>query len=297
MSALYLRVDVCTRRGLHRGVPALLDVLRRAGVRATFFVTLGPDRTGRALVHLLRPDFARRVFGLGGGRTYGFRAALYGTVLAAPRVAEGASSLLRRIEGEGHELAPHGWDHRGWQDGLDAYPEGRLRREFRRMMETYEGILGHPAGAFAAPAWRVNRALLELEEEADLAFASDARGAFPFRAVWEDRTFRVPQLPVTLPTLDERTGPGGAEGFFAELLGRLRGAGPYACYAAHAEVEGGPFREAFERFLRLVDRPIRPLGTAPRDRLPPHVLTRRVIPGRPWPGGAQGPPREGGDAG
>lgn len=297
MRALYLRVDVCTHRGLHEGVPALLDVLRRTGVRATFFVTFGPDRTGRALVHFLRPAFARRVFGLGGGRAYGLRSALYGTILAAPRVGAAASDLLRRIEGEGHEVAPHGWDHRGWQDRLDAYPPARLRREFRRMMEAYEAILKRPARSFAAPAWRVNRALLELEEEAGLAFASDTRGTFPFRAVWQERAFQVPQLPVTLPTLDEGLGPEGPERFFAGLLGKLRGREAYACYAAHAEIEGGPFRDAFERFLRLADRPIRPLGEAPRDVLPRHAVTRRAIPGRPRPVSAQGPPPAGGEAG
>ena len=47
-----LRVDVDTIRGLSEGVPQILDILYEVGVHATFFVTMGPDRTGRNLFQL-----------------------------------------------------------------------------------------------------------------------------------------------------------------------------------------------------------------------------------------------------
>ena len=43
---LALRVDVDTRRGLSDGVPRLLELFRRLDVTASFFVTMGPDRSG-----------------------------------------------------------------------------------------------------------------------------------------------------------------------------------------------------------------------------------------------------------
>ena len=41
---LSLKVDACTYEGLHVGVPSLLGLLRRHGVRASFFLAFGPDK-------------------------------------------------------------------------------------------------------------------------------------------------------------------------------------------------------------------------------------------------------------
>ena len=44
-----LKVDCDTFVGTRDGIPALLDIFARRGIRATFFFTLGPDRSGVAL--------------------------------------------------------------------------------------------------------------------------------------------------------------------------------------------------------------------------------------------------------
>ena len=56
---LGLRIDVCTYEGLRTGVPTLLRLLDRHRVRASFFVTLGPDRSGRAILQALRPGLSQ----------------------------------------------------------------------------------------------------------------------------------------------------------------------------------------------------------------------------------------------
>src|SRR5439155_1550905 len=70
-----LRVDVDTRRGLTEGVPRLLELFRLAGVRASFFVTMGPDRSGRAIRRALRPSFLLKMWRTNALRLYGFRSA------------------------------------------------------------------------------------------------------------------------------------------------------------------------------------------------------------------------------
>ena len=46
---LGLKVDVDTLRGYLEGVPALLDLFRKRGIRASFFFSMGPDNSGKAI--------------------------------------------------------------------------------------------------------------------------------------------------------------------------------------------------------------------------------------------------------
>jgi undecaprenyl phosphate-alpha-L-ara4FN deformylase len=280
---LYLRVDVCTYRGLRDGVGGVLEVLRKTGARATFFVTFGPDRSGLALAKLLRPSFALRMLRNRAASTYGLATAFYGTLLPAPLVGAGLGEAVRRIRDEGHEVGAHGWDHRGWQDGLPRYRRERLRDEFARMREAYRKVLGREPASFAAPAWMVTADLLALEAEAGLRFASDARGTRPFLPAFAGREFSVPQLPVTLPTLDECLGRLPRERFVGETLALARSQAEYSCYTAHAETEGGAYRRELESILSRLERPVLPLGEAPLRDLPRRSMSMSSIPGRDYP--------------
>ncbi len=282
MTPLRLRVDVCTYRALREGVPGVLGALRDAKIRATFLVAFGPDASGLALLKLLRPSYAWKVFRSGGTGTYGWASAFYGTLRPAPLVGAGLPDQVRRIQGEGHEVIPHGWDHRRWQDCLPRYAKERLRDEFRRMMDSAAGILGAPPRAFGAPAWLVTEELLALEEEAGFEWAADTRGTRPFLPELEGRAFGVPQLPVTLPTLDEALGVLDPEAFVDDILGRMRGQPEYCCFAAHAEAEGLAFRKPFERLLRSLDRPASPLGETSLKDLPRRRIVSRRVGGRPY---------------
>ena len=61
MARIALKVDVDTLRGTREGVPRLLDALAKAGARATFLWSLGPDHTGWALRRIFRPGFFAKV--------------------------------------------------------------------------------------------------------------------------------------------------------------------------------------------------------------------------------------------
>src|SRR5439155_25247480 len=124
-----LRVDVDTRRGLHDGVPRLLALFRRLDVVASFFVTMGPDRSGLAIRRAWRPAFLMKMLRTNPFRLYGLRTLLSGTVLPAQPVAAGAPALLREIAAAGHEVAPHGWDHVSWQDRIDRLSPAALRAD------------------------------------------------------------------------------------------------------------------------------------------------------------------------
>lgn len=282
MSPLHLRIDVCTYRGLRDGVPALLDLLRRVKARATFFITFGPDASGLALLKLLNPSFAWKMLRTRAGATYGWATAFYGTLLPSPMVGSGLVDVVKRVRGEGHEVGTHGWDHRRWQDRLPKYKPERLRDEFKRMINAYGSVLGAPPAAFAAPAWLVSPLLLELEGEAGLAWAGDARGSRPFLPRFEGRDYPVPQLPVTLPTLDECQGRQTPEEFVEETLRGMSAQPGYCCFTAHAESEGRAHQGVLEAILARCGRPTAPLGEAPRSDLPRLEMAMGRVPGRPY---------------
>ena len=53
-----LKVDCDTFLGTRDGIPRLLEIFAARGIRATFFFTLGPDRSGLAV----RRVFTRKGF-------------------------------------------------------------------------------------------------------------------------------------------------------------------------------------------------------------------------------------------
>jgi undecaprenyl phosphate-alpha-L-ara4FN deformylase len=56
-----LKVDVDTLRGTREGVPRLAALLKKHGVDATFYFSVGPDHTGRAVRRVFRKGFAQKV--------------------------------------------------------------------------------------------------------------------------------------------------------------------------------------------------------------------------------------------
>lgn len=290
MTPLRLRVDVCTYRGLRDGVPGVLEVLRSAKAKATFYVTFGPDASGLALLKLLNPKFALKMLRTKAASTYGWATAFYGTLLPSPLVGAGLPDTLRRIQGEGHEIGAHGWDHRRWQDRLPAYDAGRLKEEFSKMLDAYRAILGSPPASFAAPAWLLTRDLFDLTQQSGLRFGSDTRGRAPFLPVFEGREGTVPQYPVTLATLDECLGRMTPEDFVEESLRESRKQSDYACFTAHAESEGMGYRGVLESLLARLDRPVGPLGElSPGGELPRRDIRLGRVPGRPYDVCLQGP--------
>jgi len=285
---LGLRVDVDTHDGMRGGVPRLLEILSGAGVRASFFFAMGPDRSGLAVLNALRPRFAAKMLRTGAARLYGWRTLLSGTLLPSRPVAMSFPDLVRRADRGGHETGVHAWDHRAWQDRLRRFPAARVRSELDRGRAAYTEIVRRPPRCFAAPAWLTRDVALLHQERFDLLYASDCRGIEPFLPRIDGRALRTPQVPATLPTLDEALGAESpdAQAFFAMIGQRLRGAA-WPVLTLHAELEGGPFAGHLEAFLaRLKQDGIDcvPLGELLGERRRCGELPLRAIQALPVPG-------------
>ncbi len=295
---LALKIDVDTRRGMDEGVPRLLETLARAGLKATFFVTMGPDNSGKAAFRVFRRrGFAKKMVRTNALRMYGLRTALSGTLLPARPVGSGRPDLMGAIAEAGHEAGVHGWDHVRWHDGILDMAPAEAAAELRQAAEAFAAALGRPPSCASAPGWVVSAGVLGEEERLGIRYAADTRGTVPFLPRSGGRTFRVPQLPTTLPTLDEMLGRDGVtEGTFAARLVELaEKGGRDAVFTLHAEAEGMSFHACLDDLLRrLADRGIAPVpcgalveGLDPAA-LPVHEVVVGEVPGRAGPISVQG---------
>jgi undecaprenyl phosphate-alpha-L-ara4FN deformylase len=287
---LGLRIDVCTYEGLRSGVPNLLPLLAGFGVRASFFVAFGPDRSGRAIRQALRPGFLSKMRRTRALRLYGWRTLLSGTLLPARRAAD-LPDALRAIGGAGHELALHGYDHRRWQDRVASMAERDVRQDMTQALAVCERVTGRRPVGFGAPGWQCSPTSLRLVDEIGFDYASDTRGRRPFFPSVEGVRLRTLQLPTTLPTLDEVLGLDGTDGEgFVALVSRALDAAPWPVLTLHAEAEGGCFLGVTRRLLaRLAAEGVRcrPLSevvalvrAASGDRIPVAEIVQRPIRGR-----------------
>lgn len=283
---LGLKIDVDTYDGLKDGVPRLLAALAGRGLRATFYVPGGPDHSGRAALRLFRQrGFAAKMLRTGGLALYGPRTALRGTLLPGVPMTR-ARAELRAVVAAGHELGVHGWDHVAWHDAIDRAPYAAVVAGLERARDALAEAAGQRPESAGAPGWHATFATLHAVDALGFRFASDTRGAGPFRPRLLGYDFRTPQLPTTLPTLDEVARRGDRPD---ELVARYRAwiaARPWNVLTAHAEVEGRLFLPFLEGLLdRLAADGVRtaPLGelaaALPAD-LPRSGVERGELPGR-----------------
>ena len=248
---LALKVDVDTYRGTREGVPRLREALKRHAAGATFLFSLGADHTGRAIRRVFRPGFVRKATRTSVIDHYGIRTLLYGTLLPGPDIGRSCGDTLRGVRDAGFEVGIHSFDHVRWQDSVAARDHAWTRAEMSKAVERFQEVFGVPPRTHGAAGWQMNLHAYQLEEEFGFTHASDGRGTCPFLPVFDGRVGRVPQLPTTLPTLDELVGRDDLTpaNVHEEVLSRTASSSQHHVYTLHAELEGMKWLPTFERLL------------------------------------------------
>jgi len=249
---LALKVDVDTLAGTQTGVPELLRVLDRHGVRATFLFSLGPDHTGRAIKRVFRPGFFGKVRRTSVLSHYGWRTLLYGTLLPGPDIGRRTADVMRSVEAAGHEVGVHAWDHCLWQDGVAKASPEWTRRQLELACDRFAEIFGRRPLVCGAAGWQMNPSAYQAEVDAGFRYASDGRGRSPYWPIIDGRRVACLQLPSTLPTLDELIGRDDLSEATPEATLVAATASPTRdghVYTLHAEIEGGLLRDTFDRLL------------------------------------------------
>ncbi len=287
MKCIALKIDADTYRGTRAGVPALAELLLRYDALGTIFFSLGPDHSGREA----------RSTSL--GKYYDLRTRLYGRLLPGPNIGARCAETLRQASSAGFEVGIHAWDRVAWEQKIQQAENQWVEAEMGKACARFADIFAEPAKAHGAAGWRMNRHALRLTQRLGFDYASDCRGNHPFIPVIDGEIIACPQIPTTLPTLDEILAlePGFSPSQAADRILQLSSVIPGDhVFNLRAELEGMQFGRAIEHLIsgwKSKDYQLVPLRDI-RSRLDTQSLPRHTVrfsetPGRPGLRMTQGP--------
>ena len=287
MKRIALKIDADTCLGTLTGVPALTALLKKHEAQGSFFFSLGPDSSGRQNA----TDSLKRFYGL--------KTRLYGRLLPSPDIGKRCRDILCQTHEAGFETGIHAWNRVAWEERILDADNAWSKTQIEQAEKRFSELLSIRANAHAAAGWRSNRHALRLTQRLGYAYASDCHGNHPFIPVIDGEIAACPQLPTTLPTLDEimTLEPGLSADQAAERIFQLSIAIPGDhVFTLRAELEGMLFQATFERLLAgwkqegfsLV--PLRDIrDTLEISELPRHAVHLTDVPGRPGKRLTQGP--------
>lgn len=249
---IILKVDVDTLRGTREGVPRLVQLFEQHQVPATFLFSLGPDHTGRAIRRVFRPGFLSKVSRTSVLSHYGFKTLLYGTLLPGPKIAQRGFREMQAVQKAGFETGIHTWDHNAWQDHLADAEDAWVERSMSQALSAYRQVFGTAPRVHGAAGWQMNLHAFQLLDRLGFQVSSDCRGHSPFLPVVDGLSFRCPQVPTTLPTLDELIGRDGMDetnvGDYLLEQTRTKPRSGHV-FTLHAELEGMKMLNLLEQLI------------------------------------------------
>jgi len=287
---LALKIDIDTYRGTREGVPNLLRLFDKYNIDATFLFSLGPDHTGRALKRVFRPGFLSKVSRTSVVSHYGIKTLMYGVLLPGPDIGKRCAGILRSVRDAGHEVGIHTWDHIRWQDGVERANAQWTEREMTLAVRRFAEVFKTPPLTHGAAGWQMNDHALALTAKLGFDYSSDGRGHSPFMPFVAGKIIPCPQLPGTLPTLDELLGVDDLTAAnVARYMLQLTESPPAHApvFTLHAELEGMKLLPIFEQLLQgwraqgydlCTTRAV--FKTLDLKTLPVHRMVRGTIPGR-----------------
>ena len=193
-------MDVDTIKGLTQGIPRILDILEDFQIRATFFIAMGPDKTGRNLLHL--PRRRNRSFKISPLRKYGMKQMLYGLLIPSPIMEEHAP-VIKNISKRGHEIGLHGYNHYRWANYFHKMSTEDVEEQIYRGISVFMKIIRRKPRGFAAPAFRWSKKSLLATNKWNFIYSSDMHGKEAFYPEIEGKKLEMLQIPVSEPLIED----------------------------------------------------------------------------------------------
>ncbi|MGZ4925750.1 MAG: polysaccharide deacetylase family protein [Halobacteriota archaeon] len=249
-----IRIDVDSARDIAL-LPELLDLLQLLDVKATFFITTGPDRLALNLFkYIADPRMSVRFIKSKPFR-YGAHS-LHGILRKIP-VEAVCPEVLQRANNEGHELGLHGYDHFMWVNRLQQMDETKIKALISTGLKALQATAQADVRGFASPGFAVTSALLRAIQSLDFDYSSDFKinmPAPPFYPETEAKRSPVLQVPVSMDSIGELLTAGFSED---EIKAKMRynkdvwhtKRVPFVIYA-HPAHEVGCYLELFSSVLQ-----------------------------------------------
>jgi len=180
-----LRIDLESDKGIKKGVPKILKLLKKHKIKASFYVVMG----GEANFF----DFLRYRKAIPGERKIkAFSTIEKIRILLFPRdFVKKNKKILKEIIDDGHELGIHGWKHRSWLRGFDKID---IRKHLVLAKNKYIKIFGKEPLSFAAPGFKTDKKVIKILEELGFKVISDLPGNKPKKI----KNKNIINIPITI---------------------------------------------------------------------------------------------------
>ncbi len=197
-----VRIDVDSVRDV-ACLPQLLDILESFNIRATFFVTTGPDKVAlNFMKYITHPRLYLRFL-----RSRPLRYGLHSFegVIRTKNVEEASPPTLKLVS-ERHEVGLHGYNHHKWMNTLRKMEDAAVTHYIRRGAEALEAITGDTVKSFASPGFAVTDGMLRVLDSFCFDYSSDFKSndpTPPFYPKIGEEVSHVLQVPVSMDSIGE----------------------------------------------------------------------------------------------
>ncbi|MFW9916329.1 MAG: polysaccharide deacetylase family protein [Candidatus Thorarchaeota archaeon] len=256
--ALAIRVDVDTREGVTKGIPIILEILDKSSeIKASFFLAMGPDHTGRNIRRILKFREFSKIHPKSLAQ-YSPRSLLSGIFLGRNCLDGSHMSIIKEANRNGNEFGLHGYNHYYWATHfrkLDNFQQIDLLE--RGIRDFYYFMRERPT-IFATPAFKWTKNLFfELDRRKFLCsgdFRFKKRIIMPFRLKFGSHVCSHLQLPVTYPLPSDLLLQGASEGAVIRQIVRrakeLIASSPFTgVFYIHAAIEPLRYQSLFKSII------------------------------------------------
>jgi undecaprenyl phosphate-alpha-L-ara4FN deformylase len=249
-----IRIDVDSTRDIAL-LPELLDLLLLLDIKATFFVTTGPDRLALNLFKYITDPRSSLRFIKSKPLRYGSHS-LNGLLRKTP-VEAMCPEVLLRAKKEGHEIGLHGYDHYAWIHNLRNMDEIQIKELISRGLAALQVAAEADIRGFASPGFTVTNAMIRAIDALGFDYSSDFKintPTAPFYPQAEPKSDSVLQVPVSMDSVGELFMAGYSEDQIKAKIRKNRDVWhekrvPFVIYA-HPAHEVGCYMQLFSSVLR-----------------------------------------------
>ena len=161
-----IRIDLESNKGIKRGLPKLLDLFQKKGIRGSFYIAMGGETGALGLLNnskKMQNAGERKI------KVFNFFEKLRIALFPKDFVSSN-KAILQRVIDEGHELGIHGWKHRSWTRNFERLDKNN---ELNLAISKYEKLFGKKPISFSAPGFMIDEETIKLLGEKGIIHISD----------------------------------------------------------------------------------------------------------------------------